>query len=345
VNFSIIIPTYNRCESLGRALKSLAQLDSPSGEFEVLVVDNGSADQTREVFEVARTASPERNWRYFYEPIPGLLSGRHRGALEAQGDICVFIGDDVCVSRGWLNALGEAFRDPEVVLAGGPSLPTFESAPPDWLSGFYSESERGHFCPWLSLWDGGGSVREIDPCCVWGLNFAIRKSALFEAGGFNPDCIPKRLQRFQGDGETGLSLKVRKAGLKALYHPGASLAHEVPVSRLTVEYFEQRAYYQGVCDSYTCIRSNRAVLADKLSWKDPLRWVKRLLTMPVPASGSELGELMRRTTRAYEKGYKFHREEVRRDPKLLAWVLREDYWDYRLPEGWERLWRITSSDL
>jgi glucosyl-dolichyl phosphate glucuronosyltransferase len=336
MDLSIIIPTYNRCESLRRALESLAQLDPPSGEFEVLVVDNGSVDQTHRVFEVARAAWPKQNWRYFHEPIPGLLSGRHRGALEAQGEICVFIDDDVRVSHGWLNALEEAFCDPHVVLVGGPSSPIFESLPPDWLSELYSEDEHGRSCSWLSLFDGGSSVKEIDPCRIWGLNLAIRKNTLFEAGGFNPDCVPKPLQRFQGDGETGLNLKVRKAGLKALYHPAASLAHEVPVSRLTVGYFEQRAYYQGVCDSYTCIRSNRAVLVDGLSWKDPLRWMKRLFAKSIPTDGSELSKVQRRTARAYEKGYKFHREEVRRDPKLLAWVLRGDYWDYRLPEGWNK---------
>jgi hypothetical protein len=38
---------------------------------------------------------------------------------------------------------------------------------------------------------------------------------------------------------------------------------------------------------------------------------------------------------AYRKGYAFHQREVRRDPKLLEWVLRKDYWDYALPDGWQ----------
>ena len=349
---------------LGGCLESIVRLDSIPANFEILVVDNGSANQTREVFEAARNASPKYNWRYLYEPMPGLLSGRHRGALEAQGAICAFLDDDVRVSTGWISALAQAFRDPQVALVGGPSRPIFEGEPPDWLVGFYSETENGSECSWLSLFDGGNQVRTIDPCYVWGLNFAIRKEVLFEAGGFHPDCMPKPLQRFQGDGETGLSLKVRQADMKATYHPNASVEHAISASRLTVTYFEQRAYYQGVCDSYSQIRTVGA------SWERqwapsvqrralkmffdlchrPHRKSREILGAISRRWGSgirnrkfffrdqsaELGAIRSRVDAAYRAGYIYHQHEVHRDPELLKWVLKPDYLDYRLPGGWEK---------
>jgi cellulose synthase/poly-beta-1,6-N-acetylglucosamine synthase-like glycosyltransferase len=248
----------------------------------------------------------------------------------------------VRVGKSWFNAVWEAFRDPSVVLVGGPSRPIFETPPPEWLHGFYGENEHCRHCSWLSLLDGGDHVKEIDPCYVWGLNYAIRKETLFKVGGFNPDCVPKPLQRYQGDGESGLSLKVRRAGLKALYHPDASVEHEVPSARMTIEYFERRAFYQGVCASYTHIRATLPVEPVRFTWKTPLRKVKHFFAGRMAGRKSVTEQVRWRTKKATAKGYAFHQAEVRRDPKLLAWVRKENYWDYRLPDGWEAYVQLVS---
>ena len=142
---------------------------------------------------------------------------------------------------------------------GGRNLPKFEVEPPAWLESFWDATPAGgRSCGWLSLLDLGESEREIDPNYVWGLNFAIRKRALHDLGGFHPDLIPPELQRFQGDGETGLTMKARSHCYRAVYQPKATIYHFIPASRMTPEYFEQRAYYQAVCDSYSNIRRQRS---------------------------------------------------------------------------------------
>jgi len=130
---SLIIPTLNRAEVLGRTLRSIVAVVHPSDPVEIIVVDNGSADRTAEVCREVRVRFPQYEWRYFYEPVPGLLSGRHRGAKEAQGEILSFLDDDVLLSRSWLDGLTDAFNGPGVVLVGGPSRPQFEIEPPGWL--------------------------------------------------------------------------------------------------------------------------------------------------------------------------------------------------------------------
>ncbi len=335
MRLSIIIPTVNRCRALRRTLDSVASLAMDWDKVEVVVVDNGSVDGTRQACEEVQSMFPQRRWRYLYEPIPGLLSGRHRGALEATGDICAFLDDDVRVGRDWPIALAQAFNDSQIALVGGPSTPLFESNPPAWLADFYSEHHEGRFCGWLSLFDGGTRAKEIDPRFVWGLNFSIRKNILFEYGGFHPDNIPKLLQRFQGDGETGLSLNLVRAKVKALYHPQASVQHEIPASRLTAEYFEERALYQGVCDSYTHIRAARGVANAGKPWKDSFRRIGTILSRVTSTNTSLAHKLRNRTADAYHAGYRSHQQEVRGDPKLLEWVLREHYWDCFLPAGWQ----------
>ncbi len=327
--FSIIIPTRDRAPSLKRTLESLLSLEELGVDREILVVDNGSRDDTSALVAAIQERNHPYPIRYFLEPVPGLLSGRHRGALEARGDICIYLDDDVRLGSRWLSAISDAFRDPAVHLVGGPSRPLFESAPPPWLDGFFSESEEGRHCIWLSLIDGGGAVREIDPCYVWGLNYAIRKESLLRFGGFHPDTAPKALHRFQGDGETGLSLSLKEAGAKALYHPEAEVLHEVPDERLTEVYFAARGFFEGVAQSYTEIRRTGKSSAPVLG--KPMQELHRLFSKAWDGILGRRKGIRDLAALHLERGYAFHQREVWRDPTLLEWVMRKDYWDYRLP--------------
>ena len=352
---SVIVPTCNRAGYLSKALTSFRAQELDPNEYEVLVVDNGSKDNTREVSLKASEKFPQNRLLYLWEPIPGLLSGRHRGAMEASGDVLVFADDDIEADSKWLKAINETFQDRAVHIVGGRNLPNYESDPPEWLALLWDKDERGKWCIYLSLLDFGEQPCEIHPNFVWGLNFAIRKRTLFELGGFHPDCIPEHLQRFQGDGETGLTSNAAERGYKAVYQPHALVYHAVPAERMTIEYMERRQFYQGICDSFTEIRNNkgistergqrekkhliRGVLSRTLHY--PQVWRERLFG---GQRGDEsegifredesdiFGEIRRRMRLAYCEGYRFHQDEVRSDPLLLEWVLKHDFFDYRLPQ-------------
>jgi glycosyltransferase involved in cell wall biosynthesis len=337
VRFSVIVPTFNRGRLLRAMLQSLGRNLGCREDIEVVIVDNGSTDDTRAIYYTVKSSFPAIQWQYFYEPMPGLLSGRHKGAKEARGQMLSYLDDDVLLSPTWLEGLTEAFSNPEIALVGGPSAPEFERVPPRWLEELWHEDDGRRILSALSLIDSGPKVREVDPLYVFGLNFSIRRAVFEECGGFHPDCIPVPLQRYQGDGETGLSLKVRAAGLRALYHPWVAVKHVIPASRMTLESFERRGFYQGVCDSYSEIRRERRVrTSPRPSWRDlvrPAKWkVERECIVRAP-SAEGVRKMM---ARAHFAGVQFHRNEVRNDPKLLWWVLRENYFHYCLPNGWEQ---------
>lgn len=337
---SIVIPTMNRATSLKLAIQSFCQQNFLVSQYEILVVDNGSTDSTKDVTEEAIAAFPFHKIRYICEPEPGLLSGRHRGALEATGEILTFVDDDIEADLNWLQAIKNSFDDPSVQLVAGPSLPKYEIDPPEWLNWFWSAHPYGKICCELSLLDFGDQVREIDANYVWGLNFSIRSSTIFELGGFHPDCIPKHLQHFQGDGETGLTQKANLRGYKAIYQPKALVYHQVSKERMTYDYFEKRYFYQGICDSYTHIRESKGGLKP-VSFiekaKAPLQILKKKIKAFVAHSQTssndqdKRGLLYQRFQQAYQQGYQFHQKMVFRHPELLDWVLRSDYWDYKLP--------------
>lgn len=338
---SVIIPTLNRENYLKLAIDSVARQSFPFRQYEILVVDNGSIDNTNMVCKSAHEIYSKHNIKYIYEPIPGLLSGRHRGALEAKGDILVFVDDDIEADTNWLSAIYEAFKMPEVHLVGGRNLPKYETERPAWLNYLWSSTPYGgKKCGYLSLIDMGSEMKEIDPNYVWGLNFSVRRKTLFELGGFHPDCMPKNLQRFQGDGETGLTLKMKENGYKAVYQPCALVYHSIPPKRMTLSYFEDRMFYQGVCDSYTMIRKNRDVLIGSIFSQETNKKVKFHKVM---ISGiakffhlesklrKEYEYIKKKMQDAYNDGFKFHQTEVANDPELLKWILKDNYWDYCIP--------------
>ena len=335
---SVIIPTRNHSNSLKKTVASVISRTISPEEFEVLIIDNGSTDDTKEVVEKLIKENSKYTIRYIYEPIPGLLSGRHRGALEAKGNILVYIDDDVEADKNWLQAIKDTFEKyPNAQLVGGKNLPKFEVDPPEWILRMWNKNKTYKILSDLSILDLGDEEKEVSPLYVWGLNFSIRKSTLFELGGFHPDGYPKHLLYFRGDGETGLALKAMEKGLKAIYQPKALVYHIIPSDRLTIEYFEMRHFIQGISDSYTAIRKRYGKYKSKNSLREEIKTLLRSIrwkirTNILKLSRKEEDKLMLRFSQAWLKGYNFHQNMVRENPELLKWVLRDNYFDYRLPK-------------
>jgi len=329
MDFSVVVPTRNRCEALRVALTSILEQRLEHGRFEVLVVDNGSTDGTRALVDELRARHP--GLAYHHAAEPGLHVGRHKGLRESRGDILVYVDDDIRAAPGWLAGLREAMADPRVAMAGGRVLPEWGATPPDWIRRLWEQPQaEGRVLPDLSILDLGDRPRPIPPTLVFGCNFAVRRSVLLAAGGFHPDGFPQELIRFRGDGESWVSAYVEEQGLLAFYHPDASIQHCIPASRLTAGYFRQRQFNQGISDSYTAIRRagglRRAGLSSKVLRRRLRRSLRRLLGR-VPANFAAIpdSEIQRELRQSHDEGYEFHQQAVRRDPRLLAWVLQKSY--------------------
>lgn len=355
MNVSVIIPTLNRVRLLRKTLDSIANINSRGNSFELLIVDNGSTDGSFEYVNSLINDNALKNLRCVREPTPGLLSCRHRGYEEAYGDILAYLDDDVILSNGWLVGVIDAFKDNSVHLAGGPSFPYYEKSQPKWLEYFWTRESSFHCCPWLSLIWQGDKILDCDPGLIWGLNFCIRRKTMKEVGGFNPDCIPGHLQHFQGDGESGLARKLKHHGYLSIYHPGIMLHHVITGERMTHEYFKKRFYYEGIVNSYADIRINKGVLSKtqtihkeketesftKKYWqkfrhpRSSIRWFlqqKRYIkNQNLNSTLTEEEQLKSQFHQAYLYGYNYHQEMVNDSPELLRWVLKEDYFDYKLP--------------
>ena len=248
IQISVIIPTHNRCEYLRDAIISIQKQNFSKDEYEIIVVDNKSTDDTPEVVEECNRKG-KKEVVYVKEPELGLHNARHAGAKAAKGEILAYVDDDVICDSNWLSELIKHYADPEVGCVGGKILPKWEATPPEWVNQYPS---------YLSLLDLGDKVKELKRPGIWGCNFSIRKSLLFEVGGFNPDAFgDKKLIWYRGDGEVGLLRSVLGVEKKIIYTPHAIVWHVIPKSRLTISYFKKRSFIQGISDSFLAQRTEK----------------------------------------------------------------------------------------
>ena len=276
---SIIIPTYQRTVFLRDTLKSVIAQNFPKEQYEVLIVDN-AAKPTPELAALSDVSIfPSIN--YVHEPKNGLHNARHAGAKAARGEILVYIDDDVICPSEWLAAMVAPYSNQKVAMVAGKVILHYETEPPAWLFQFSSI---------LSALDLGDTLCMVEPYgSPVGCNMSVRKSVLFDVGGFNPDGFGDRsLIRYRGDGECGLARKIHDAGLGVWYAPDALLEHRVPESRMSIKYIERRAENSGIEVSYRVYRyeCNNLILLLKFWLKFAIKGLYHRILMWTKRRGS-----------------------------------------------------------
>jgi GT2 family glycosyltransferase len=163
---TVVVCAYNAADTIGECLESLSRLDYP--DYEILVVNDGSQDQTGDIARRAGCA------RVVDIPNGGLSAARNVGWAHATGEIVAYTDSDVRADRDWLSHLVQPLVKSDVVGSGGPNV-----VPPDdpWVAQCVARAPGG---PTHVLLDD--RTAEHVPGC----NMAFRKWALEAVGGFNP---------------------------------------------------------------------------------------------------------------------------------------------------------------
>ncbi len=165
---SVVIPVFDMADTIGACLDALLAQSYPTALTEILVVDNGSTDNTRAVVQRYPV-------RYVMEPTRGAPSARNRGIADATGDLIAFTDADCVPARTWLARLAAAATAQQAdVVAGGLAV----LDPSSSLLARYSAS--------IGQYDPDVSLRHPRYPYATTANVAIRRSLLEAAGGFNP---------------------------------------------------------------------------------------------------------------------------------------------------------------
>jgi glycosyltransferase involved in cell wall biosynthesis len=231
MKITVILCTYNRCQSLSNALESVAAtIFSDSVEWEVLVVDNNSKDQTREVVADFCRRYPGR-FRYLFEERQGKSHALNAGVRASQGDILAFMDDDVTVEPRWLQNLTTPLDNSEWTGVGGRILPPSMFSAPSWLAmeGRYS------LVGTLALFNLGNNGCELDRA-PFGTNMAFHKKMFERYGGFRTDMGPSPGSEIRNE-DTEFGRRLIAQGHRLWYEPSAVVYHAVSTERLTKRYF------------------------------------------------------------------------------------------------------------
>lgn len=109
---TVVIPTYNRAKYLNACLESLVNQDLSREEFEVIIIDDGSIDKTREVVE---RFEKKLNLKYFSQKHRGVSFARNTGIDESRGEAIVFFDDDALAQFDWLSNIKEIMKAENII--------------------------------------------------------------------------------------------------------------------------------------------------------------------------------------------------------------------------------------
>jgi len=238
IAISVILCTYNRCETLGKALESVASCEMPdSTSWEILVVDNNSKDRTKSVVDEYSARFPGR-FRYVFESKQGLSNARNAGIAAAEGRAIAFTDDDVTVNPHWLENLTRPLMDGRCSgVAGRILLGDFH--PPSWLAIGGSMSLGGS----LVQFDLGDEEVPLDRA-PFGACMAFHRDVFEKFGGFRTD-LGRSGKNLIGNEDTEFGMRLILGGLSLLYVPSAVVYHPVLEERLTKKYFRSYWYSYG----------------------------------------------------------------------------------------------------
>lgn len=232
---SIVVCTHNRANSLVDTLTSLARLESADGhEYELVVVDNNSSDNTREVVETCAASAPFE-LTYVHEAKQGHSYARNAGIASARGSVVLFTDDDVIVDPCWAKTLAAALETANADCVGGRILPLWERQPPAWL-----EREFWHNGLWkmLAMQHLGDADLDLSMPLLWGANFGFKAESLRRVGGFDVQRGRVGGRLTSGD-DTDIQARVLANGGRIRYVAAAAVLHKVPAERMQMAYFER----------------------------------------------------------------------------------------------------------
>ncbi len=249
MRISVIVPTFNRSSALRNCVESLLTQTLDPLLFEIIIVDNNSKDATKEIMK-KYVDFPSHNIRYVKEPRQGYQYACNTGAKAAKAAILAYTDDDVICETRWLEELLGVYDDEQIGCAGGKIIVKWDKDPPLWVLPY--EAYFGQ----LDETTLGSTFRILQPGeYIFGGNCSIRKSVLFELGGFGPDQVEEVYPT--GDSEMGLWMRAYKKGIKIAWVPDAVVWHVQAVDKnATLSDLKRRFRNWGVVSASAAYKEN-----------------------------------------------------------------------------------------
>ena len=244
---SVVIPSHESVDEIfQQTLSSLVDQDYPEDKYEVIVVQNPPSVSMKDYID---NKCP-KNFTTIESKL-GSNNARNAGIKEAKFPTLALTDDDTLLYPHWLSTISKIFEedcDDQISCVGGPLDLLFVQEQPEWLVGELLSS-----LSYVNHEARGDSPRDLNfSLGEWLVtaNLAFHKSVWEKVGGFNGDIGLHGLQKDTSNDEL-LFLKECTSHGRVLYAPNMTMLHQIPSSRATFKYLEEREYGQGRADAET----------------------------------------------------------------------------------------------
>jgi glycosyltransferase involved in cell wall biosynthesis len=204
---SLVIPCYNKADRLKEVLGALVSQVFSAGEFEAIIVDDGSTDSTE---MIVRSMSLPSHFRYVRQRNQGAAAARNHGVREAKGELVLFLDGDVIADSFLIEHHVLAHREDSGLLVMG----RLKDLPSQTKSVFY---ETVHS---TAVFDHGEEEKELPFIDGFTGNLSLKREAFWEIGEFD-ETFPR-----SGFEDTEFIYRATQVGYKLMYNPRAIGYHD-----------------------------------------------------------------------------------------------------------------------
>jgi glycosyltransferase involved in cell wall biosynthesis len=235
IEISVVICTHNRSSLLADCINSLLNQNIDSEKFEILIVDNNSIDNTKEV--ATEFCKKYNNIKYFFEQTTGYSAPRNCGWKNASGKIVAYIDDDEIAAPNWIESILNTFQieeEPDII--GGICKVTYDETPPEWFTESMGGTNRTRLKGLLN--------HRTDSYLGCG-NIAFKKEILEKLNGFSKDFDMKDGFLMMGE-DTDICQRAKNAGLKLYSNPEIIIYHRMNSNNYDIEKRKEKAKKTGM---------------------------------------------------------------------------------------------------
>jgi glycosyltransferase involved in cell wall biosynthesis len=228
---------HNGAKTLPDVLDSYCKLDSPNGGWKLVIVDNGSTDNTKEIIFSFRSRLP---LTYVFEPKLGKSAALNTGLRSIEGDLVVMTDDDALPRPDWLAQMRDAAdSQPSFAIFAGAIIPHWAVPPEDWILKF----QNGTLAITDPAWEEGPLVGAR----VFGPNMAVRSEVIKAGYRFDVSVGPVGGRYRMGE-EADFFQVLRKAGFTQWHCKRAVVAHMILREHMNKKWVLRRAAPAGGAD-------------------------------------------------------------------------------------------------
>jgi glucosyl-dolichyl phosphate glucuronosyltransferase len=240
IYLDLVIPTYNRANLLKECLQSILRASRPDSlHINVVVVDNNSADSTKDVVQ-SFSEQTDLSVRYIFVARSGKSAALNDSLSQTNAEFIGLIDDDEQLDPDWFEVVYREFvTHPELDYIGGPCSPNWEQARPDWLPLEYGGAMGIVRRPTRIAFS-----REFDGMLMGG-NAVIRRSVLQRVLPY-PEHLGKIGVKIRSGEDEVIYHRLLDIGAHGMVVPELIIHHWIPATRLTRRYLRQWVIGRGI---------------------------------------------------------------------------------------------------